>query len=64
MDNRTNKKRKQVSRKKPAYSAQADNDTPVLTDGILCWNCGSSLVLGYQDGTCICQECGLIFGVD
>jgi hypothetical protein len=40
--------------------AVPDNDF-VLADGIVCTNCGSYMVSQYNDGSCICQECGCIF---
>lgn len=39
------------------------NDEPTLDYSQLCWKCGSSLIHRYDDGTCICQSCGFIFGV-
>ena len=46
-----------------SINPRSEDDEPVLDDGdLLCWKCGSNLILRYEDGTCMCQSCGFIFG--
>lgn len=49
-------------RKPKSINPHSEDDEPVLDDGdLLCWKCGSNMILRYEDGTCMCQSCGFIF---
>lgn len=49
-------------RKPKSTNPHSEDDEPVLDDGdLICWKCGSNMILRYEDGTCMCQSCGFIF---